>query len=126
MIYVGTPYTLYEGGHELAHIHAASATAMAVRRGLCVYSPITHGHPLSVHGGLPLDNHEFWDKINRPFMDLCSGLLVIKMPGWQYSKGLGHEIDVFHDAGKPIGYMAWPDDSISGLKALREAERAQA
>ncbi len=123
MIYLATPYTLYEGGTEMAFNDACRAAGMAMRRGLAVFSPICHGHPIALHSGFPLVDADFWEKTNEPYMQICSCLLVVKMPGWQYSSGVGHEIDGFKGADKPIGYMAWPDDSIHGLRKLQEAER---
>jgi hypothetical protein len=38
-------------------------------------------------------------------MNLAEALLVAEMTGWQTSKGVLHEIEVFKRAGKDIHYL---------------------
>ena len=102
LIYVGTPYTKYRLGPELAFRHAAALMADLIRAGLPVYSPIAHTHPIAVHGGLdPLD-HTIWLPFNLAIMRRSDALLVLMMEGWQESTGVAHEIRFFQDHAKPV------------------------
>jgi len=106
--YLATPYSKYADGLEAAFIEAAKATAFFVKNGVRVYSPIAHTHPVAVHGGLdPLD-HAIWLPADRPFMETAYGLVVVKMPGWDASYGIGEEIKVFTAARKPVFHFPWP------------------
>lgn len=105
LIYVGTPYTKYPGGIEVAFIDAAKLTARLMKFGLKVYSPIAHTHPLAVYGGLdPLDL-TIWLPFDAAMMRKSDAMLVAMMEGWETSTGIRHEIEAFTDADKPVFYM---------------------
>ena len=48
MIYLATPYSKYHRGQDEAFIAAANIAGRLIARGLDVFSPIVHGHPLAV------------------------------------------------------------------------------
>ena len=103
--YVATPYSKYQGGRESAHRDACAQTALLIKAGVPVYSPIAMTHPIAVHSDLdPLD-HELWLEADRPMMRAAKGLIVCKLQGWDESYGVEDEIKYFRDAGKPIVYM---------------------
>ena len=102
-IYLGSPYSLYAGGHQAAADAAAQAAASLMRRGYVVYSPIVHGHALAAHS-LPLD-WAFWKRQCGPLLVRASGLVVLMLDGWRDSVGLTWEIDVARKAGKPVWFM---------------------
>ncbi len=109
MMYVGTPYSLYEDGLENAFVEAAKVTAELLRRGIPVFSPITHSHPIARYGNIdPLD-HKIWLALDEHMMRAADALLVIKMPGWEESYGIKHEVAFFEAAHKMIYYYSWPD-----------------
>jgi len=106
--YLATPYTKYESGLQIAFFHACDAAGELLKRGVHCYSPIAHTHPVAIYGGLnPLD-HETVMALDAHFMDAAAGLLIVKMPGWDESRGIAIEIDVFKAAGKPVQYLDWP------------------
>ena len=107
--YLATPYSKYPAGIEKAFQHASEAAAHVIRQdGRRVYCPIAHTHPIAVYGHMDPYDHEIWLPQDRPFMDNAAGLIVVKMPGWEESFGIGVEIEEFRKAGKPIEYMEWP------------------
>lgn len=103
-VYLGSPYSKYEAGHDAAARVVADAAAKLVHRGLVIYSPIAHGHAIAAHG-LPLD-WGFWKKQCQPLIDGAAGLIVLTMAGWQESVGLQYEIEEFVRAGKPILHVS--------------------
>ncbi|HCE08748.1 MAG TPA: hypothetical protein DEQ40_09145 [Oxalobacteraceae bacterium] len=106
-VYVATPYSKYDGGLDAAFVEACKATAELIRRGIAAYSPIAHTHPVAIHGCIdPLD-HDRWMALDAAMMDAASELYVIKMPGWDQSKGVAIEIETFRAAGKPIRFLSW-------------------
>lgn len=107
--YVATPYSKYEGGLDAAFREACRVTAELVRRGLKVYSPIAHTHPIAYAGKIdPLD-HKIWLPLDEPLMRAAEGLYVVEMPGWEESYGIAHEVEVFKGQGKPVVNLTWPE-----------------
>lgn len=103
--YLATPYSKYVGGLEAAFTEACRQTALLVKAGVPVFSPIAHTHPIAMLAGMdPLD-HTIWLPCDRPMMDAAWGLIVCKMDGWERSYGVAHEMDVFRQANKPVIYM---------------------
>ncbi|EYR81914.1 DUF1937 family protein [Shinella sp. DD12] len=116
-LYLGSPYSKYEAGHDAAARVVADAAATLMRRGLVIYSPIAHGHAIAAHG-LPLD-WAFWKAQCQPLIDGAVGLIVLTMDGWQESVGLQYEIEEFVRTGRPILHVppAWLAASEVGRAA---------
>jgi hypothetical protein len=103
--YLATPYSKYPDGLQAAFVEAAANAAVLIRRGLRVYSPIAHTHPIAAAGKIdPLD-HKIWLPADAPFMAHAHGLIICKMDGWATSFGIRQEIDEFEVADKPIFMM---------------------
>lgn len=108
LLYVATPYSKFPGGHEEAFRQAAAITGRLMLRGLRVYSPIAHGHPLSLYGGVPFADHEVWIPFDRAMMEKSDALIVVKMTDWHRSDGVDHEIRFFLNEGRGV-YFVNPD-----------------
>lgn len=118
LCYLATPYTKFEAGIDLAFTMAAQLAARLLLEGVKVYSPITHTHPLAVHGGIdPLDL-SIWLPFDRAMMERSDILVVAMMAGWEKSTGIAHEIEFFTNAGKPVCYLQPADLTI--VAALNE------
>lgn len=103
--YVATPYSKHPRGTESAYREACEATALLIRAGITVFSPIAHSHAIAIYGGIdPLD-HELWMRVDRPMVDAACGCIVVEMDGWQDSRGVAVEIELFSTAGRPIIHM---------------------
>lgn len=106
--YMASPYSKWPKGIEDAFIEAAKSAAELMKRGLHVYSPITHSHPIAVHGKMDALSHDIWMSLDLAMIDACDGMLVVMMPGWNESKGIRMEIEHAEKTGKPISYLSWP------------------
>lgn len=106
--YVATPFTLHPRGHNAAYLDALIAEAWFRNRGFRAYVPIARTHGVSDHIGIPPEDHDFWMSVDTPFMDRAAGLVVVKIPGWDSSKGVAFEIKVFTMQQKPVVYLEWP------------------
>lgn len=105
LVYMATPYTKYKDGIECAFKDASALAARLLVRGVKVYSPIAHTHPLAVYGGLdPLD-HKIWLPFDEAMMRACAALVVAQMDGWRESYGVLHEIKFFAEQRKPVFYL---------------------
>ncbi len=105
LIYVGTAYTRYPEGIDAAYIEACRVTAELVKAGCPVFSPISHGHGIAIHGGIdPLD-FKMWLEFDATMMDRSDAIIVVKMDSWESSSGIAHEIEVFRKAKKPVYFL---------------------
>jgi hypothetical protein len=106
--YLASPYSKYPDGIEAAFKEVSKGAAWLISKGVKLYCPIAHTHPIAIHGGMnPLD-HEIWLPADTPFMNTAMGLLVYQMPTWQDSYGISVEIEMFKQQEKPVEYLEWP------------------
>jgi hypothetical protein len=75
--------------------------------GEIVFSPIAHTHPIAVRCELPR-TWEYWQHYDREMIQHASKVLVVKMAGWQDSKGIAGEIEIANSLGIPVEYMEFP------------------
>lgn len=102
LVYLATPYTKYPTGIEMAFRDTAALTAKLMTAGVPVYSPICHGHPLSLYGGVEPLSHEIWLSYDATMMSKCDALVIAKMVSWEQSFGIAEEAKHFRAANKPI------------------------
>lgn len=105
VVYLGTNYTDYHAGLDEAAERAAEIASRLMERGLRVFSPICHSHAIAMAGSLDPKDPEFWREQDAWAVDAASALVVAKLPGWEESRGLAHEIAAFEAAGKPVVYI---------------------
>ena len=117
MIYLASPYS-----HPVPTVRrrrfkaVCRAAAVMLKKGLMVYSPIVHSVPIAACG-LDAMDHDFWMHVDRPFLDWCSSVTVLMLPGWDVSKGVAAEIKIATTAGKPVSYL---DPATVGISAVEQ------
>lgn len=99
-----------------AHL-AWRGAAYLLSLGVHVFSPIHATHSAALVHDLPRDA-DHWRAFNAAFIDAAAGMIVHKLPDWEYSKGVRMEIDYCRIAGKPIY-------SLSKLNTLGEFVEAK-
>lgn len=123
--YLATPYDACPEGHEAAYHRAARALLELTTRGVAVFCPITHYHQMGKilrrQGSGLADALNFWLLLDRPFMERCSGMLLLMQPGWQESQGIAAERDFFSEESKPVVVLP---DPIFNTYATREEREA--
>lgn len=107
MIYLASPYSaetpeLMQRRYE----QVLDYTATKINHGVVVYSPIVHNHPIVVKWGLPTD-WEFWKKFDAEMICGADELWVLKLPGWDQSKGVAAEVAIAIDLDIPVTYIDW-------------------
>lgn len=108
--YLASPYEAHPEGLDQAHQDACEAAGQLMAAGVPVYSPIAHSHCVALWGDLDPIDHELWMKTDRPMMDAAGGLMVVKMPNWEISRGIAEERRVFAEAEKPIVFLSWCEE----------------
>lgn len=71
--------------------------------GEIVYSPISHNHPIASAHGLPT-GWDFWEMYDTAFLEQCKLLIVLRLPGWDKSKGVDAEIKIANKLKIPIEF----------------------
>jgi hypothetical protein len=110
LTYLACPYTYVpDPGNvmvkESRFIAATNATSALVRVfHWNVFSPITHSHPLHVHGGMRGD-WDFWRRIDEEFLLMSARIVTVAIPGWRESKGVADENKIAEELGLPQFYM---------------------
>jgi hypothetical protein len=70
---------------------------------LVVYSPITHSHHLSDY--ISARPHHFWMRQCMPFLAHAAELLVLRLDGWDKSRGVDEEVLIAAKLGIPINFI---------------------
>ena len=105
LTYLASPYS-----HESAavrskrFIEACIFASKLMRKGVMVFSPIAHTHPIAKYGELP-KGLDFWEKYDREIISHCGCLIVLKLQGWEESKGVSAEIAIAKELGIEVKYM---------------------
>lgn len=69
-----------------------------------VYSPVVHFHVVAKHYKMPTD-YAFWKHVNHAMIDLCCRLVVLRLSGWETSKGVTGEIEYAKSRNIKIEYI---------------------
>ena len=75
-----------------------------MQRGLYIFAPIAHTHPIAESGGLPL-GWDFWEPYDTLFIRAASCVWVLKLEGWTESTGVSNEVRLGREMDKPVGYV---------------------
>lgn len=106
-IYLASPYTTDNyWDREERWDRVCEAAAKLMIEGHIVFSPVAHSHPIAQY--LPenlVTDHDFWMKQDIEILLHCSELVVLKLDGWEQSKGVAREIQEALDHGIPVRYM---------------------
>ena len=107
--YLATPYSQWPHGLDDAHRQACRLAWSLISRGVPVYSPIAHMHPIAMVGGLDPTDHELWLTVDEAMMAGAAELLIADLPGWRQSRGVAIEMRWFVGERRPI----WVLDTLS-------------
>jgi hypothetical protein len=117
-IYLAGPYS----GQEKHSFGCLTYMAGVLQKlGHVVFSPVTHSHPVACSQHMPTD-HEFWMAQDLSFLhDWADELWVLKLPGWETSRGVQEEIRTAEEMCLTVRYcepLAWmevlPGDGVHG------------
>jgi len=105
-IYLAGPYSHWCGSIRARRFEELTKKAgELMKEGLVVYSPITHGHMITVLcPDIPLD-FDWWQKQSLEMLSHASTLMVLKLEGWEKSKGVGNEIIFACELEIPVEFI---------------------
>ena len=105
MIYLATPYSHTDAEvMERRFVRACEIAGRLMAAGEIVFCPIAHTHPIAVHCELPR-GWDYWQRYDREMIARASKVVVVKMDGWQESRGIAGEIAIAGELGIPVEFI---------------------
>lgn len=105
LIYLAVPYSHKDPAvieERFNIVNTVAARLMA--EGNYIFSPISHTHPIAKAGSLPL-GWDYWEGYDRRVLSSCDKIMVLRIPGWEDSKGVQAEIQIGKELGIMIEYI---------------------
>lgn len=107
--YLASPYShADEAVRLLRYEQVALVAGKLALTGEIVFCPITHSHQIGVAINRPVD-HDFWLRLDRPFLVHASRCKVLRLDGWEKSSGVREEIELSDHLGIPVTYLDLED-----------------
>lgn len=114
MQYLSCPYS--SGSRLILEAIVRLATIIAgrlIKEGRIVYSPLTHSHPINevMEGRI---SWETWLQYDEYIIEnCCKKVSVIRIPGWETSKGVTREIRFAKSHGIEVDFIdATPEELV--------------
>lgn len=104
-VYLASPYSKYPKGTVAAFEEISQIGGKLLNAGVHFYGPISHSHPVSLYGNIPLADYSIWLPFDEHYMDDCEAIVVAMMDTWNTSYGVNHEIKYFQSQGKPVYFL---------------------
>lgn len=105
MIYLASPYTHPDPWvMEERYLRAMRVLTQLLAAGKWTYSPIVHCHELAKIGALPKDA-KFWEAYDFAMIAKCDKLLILRIDGWETSRGVAGEKAEAERLGIPVEYI---------------------
>ena len=115
MIYLASSYSHPDKAVREQRLRGVCrATARLPERGLTVFSPIVHGHPLVGHG--LSTEWPFRERFDREHLRRCDKLLALTLDAWRESVVVPAEIRIAGELGKSVRYLA--PENVHGSPTL--------
>ncbi len=105
IVYLASPYSHVNPLiRESRFRQACAAAAKLMLDGEVVFAPIAHSHPIDTHFAAPGD-FDFWMEQDLPILRKCDALKVLRLTGWEQSRGVAREIQEARAIGLPIEFI---------------------
>lgn len=87
-----SPYTGTRAQQEERYHQACSAAHYLHKRGMQVFSPIVHWHPIAKFYNLP-EKVDYWWSMSQTFLTQSNSVTILCIHGWLESVGCRREIN---------------------------------
>ncbi len=106
MIFLASPYssTVPNIEYDRYELALGCTAALIDKFQLPVFSPIVHCHGMAIEYTLPKDA-KFWRKYNTAFLRKADSIYILKIDGWEESKGVQAEIKLAHQLSLPLHFV---------------------
>lgn len=105
--YLASPYSHADPAVREHRFHeACRIAATLMKRGKRVFSPIAHSHAVEQHfSDGKIEGQGFWLEQDFAVLRHAAELLVLRLDGWERSKGIAAEVEFAGLCGIPVYYM---------------------
>ena len=101
LVYLAVPYSHRSANvREIRFREANRISAGMMDAGILIFSPISHTHPIALAGKLHL-----WERYDRAYLVVCRALVVLRLDGWQESKGVAAETKIMDELARPVYHL---------------------
>ena len=114
LVYLASPYSHKDLQVMTARYHAAcAAAAKLMTKNTAIFAPIAHSHPISDYmDEEKRTDFDFWMAQDLPVLCHCDEVWVLKLEGWEKSRGVTREIQVATSVGIKVNYIDPADIGI--------------
>ena len=107
LIYLASPYShKSEAVRRARYLAVRHVTIEMLREGYAVFSPIVYGMDMEKQIGTAF---EPWANFNDTVIAACAEVHVLKLDGWQDSRGIKHELALARFLKKPVQWRMAPE-----------------
>jgi nucleoside 2-deoxyribosyltransferase len=105
--YLAAPYSHPDPEVKKWRLETVAKIACALfKRGIWVFSPLTHNMTIDVNG--INGTWQQWGEFDLEMLSRCDKLIILKLPGWEESKGVQDEVEYAKKLGLPIETLDFP------------------
>lgn len=110
MVYVAAPYSNIVNKPALMRsIAKFCGEYMIAHPGEYAITGLVHHYACEDNPTLGTD-YQFWETFCQGFIQRCDKVVVLKIDGWETSKGVAAEIDYATHLGRPVEFVDWSID----------------
>ncbi len=103
LLYVACPYSHIDSKvRDYRFRTACRASALLMKAGVVVFSPLSHSVPIAEYVGEVESDHDFWLGQDIPILQRCDELLILGLENWEQSLGVRKEMFEALALKKPI------------------------
>jgi nucleoside 2-deoxyribosyltransferase len=118
LIYLASPYSAPTKEQMLQRTKDVQvATAKLIEQGHLIFSPIVHTQPIEDIVSFSPVNTEGemsgWMKYDFAMIDKCDEVWVLKIDGWEASRGVAAEIQYARHTRKLVRSVLWPSLTVA-------------
>ncbi len=105
--YLAAPYSHPDPAVKKQRLETvAQVSCELFKRGIWIFSPLTHNMTIDAYG--INGNWQQWGEFDMEMLRRCNKLMILKLPGWETSKGVQDEITYAKQLGLPIEELEYP------------------
>lgn len=106
-LYLAAPYSDPNPAvRELRYAMTNEFAARLMAHGFAVFSPISQSHEIARYlAPALLMDHEHWMRMDLPLLERAGLLVVLKLPGWERSRGVDAEIRHAREHAIPTAFF---------------------
>lgn len=106
LIYLAAPYSSHDPNVMEERFRTISRiAAVLLNNGHHIFSPISHTHPIAIHGKLQT-GWDFWREYDEAILKRCNALWLLQLPQWERSKGVRAELIIAHNEWIPCYFLS--------------------